>query len=76
MKARDNFEYVKRVNDLPDDAIVPDAAAAILLGISYTTLRRVNPVPRIQISERLGGRRLGDIRALGRGMPAKPLKRR
>jgi hypothetical protein len=68
MKARDLQEIVRRVDDLPDDAILPDPASAIVLGISLTTLKRLNPVPRIRISERVSGRRLGDIRALSRGM--------
>jgi hypothetical protein len=67
MKARNIPEIVRRVDDLPDDAILPDPASAIVLGISLTTLRRLNPVPRIRISERVSGRRLGDIRALSRG---------
>lgn len=42
---------------LPDDAIVPDGYAAQLLAISIWTLRRTNPVPPKQISERRRGRR-------------------
>src|SRR5215813_8068088 len=43
---------------LPDAAILPDCAAALLLGISVWTLRRNNPVPPVQITDRMRGRRL------------------
>ncbi|HUI12550.1 MAG TPA: hypothetical protein VL048_03660 [Xanthobacteraceae bacterium] len=54
---------------LPDDAIVPDTLAAKILSISVWTLRRENPVPARQISERKRGRRVGDLRAKVRGVP-------
>jgi len=52
---------------LPDDALVDDAVAATILSISIWTLRRTNPVPARQISERRRGRRVGDLRAKVRG---------
>jgi hypothetical protein len=55
---------------LPDDAIVLDAVAAEILGISIWTLRRHAPVPPRQISERCRGRRVGDLRAKVRGTEA------
>jgi hypothetical protein len=55
---------------LPDDAIVADALAAKILSISIWTLRRENPVPARQISERKRGRRVGDLRAKVRGKAA------
>jgi len=55
---------------LPNDAIVDDPVAAALLGISEDTLKRRNPVPRRQVSDRRGGRRVGDLRALSRGEAA------
>jgi hypothetical protein len=58
------FEQFDR---LPDDAIIPDPVAAAILSMSVWTLGRNDPVPRRQISERLRGRRAGDIRALVRG---------
>jgi hypothetical protein len=58
------FEQFDR---LPDDAIVPDQVAAVLLNMSPWTLNRSNPAPKRQISERIGGRRVGDLRALARG---------
>jgi hypothetical protein len=57
-------------DNLPNDAIVPDKVAAELLGVSIWTLRRNNPVPAIQVSERRRGRRAGDIRAKVRGVEA------
>jgi hypothetical protein len=60
------FEQFDR---LPDDAIVPDPVSAAILGMSSWTLNRTNPVPKRQISERIGGRRAGDLRALARGEP-------
>jgi hypothetical protein len=52
---------------LPDDAIVDDPVAAALLNMSIDTFRRTRPVPRKQFSERRGGSRVGDLRALVRG---------
>jgi hypothetical protein len=52
---------------LPDDAIAVDPLAAAVLGMSVWTLQRNNPVPAREISERIRGRRVGDIRALVRG---------
>ncbi len=60
-------EKLAEFDTLPDDAIAIDALAAKILGISIWTLRRTNPVPARQISERRRGRRVGDIRALARG---------
>jgi hypothetical protein len=57
---------VAAADNLPDAAIIPDQAAAKLLGISVWTLRRNNPVPPIDTSPRRRGRRLGHIRALGK----------
>jgi hypothetical protein len=66
MKARDIQAILKRVPELPDEAIIPDPAAAILVGMSESSLRRTNPVPKIKTGPRTGGRNLGDIRALTR----------
>jgi len=55
---------------LPNDAVIGDQIAAAVLGISVDTLRRSNPVPRRQISDRRVGRRVGDLRALSRGAAA------
>jgi hypothetical protein len=61
------LEKLKDFDKLPTDALVGDAIAAEILNISVWTLRRENPVPRRQISERKFGRRVGDLRALARG---------
>jgi hypothetical protein len=58
---------VSNFDQMPDDAILNDHAAAIILGVSVWTLRRTAPVPKRQISERRYGRRVGDIRAKVRG---------
>jgi hypothetical protein len=55
---------------LPADAIIDDPVDAALLGISVDTLRRRNPVPQRQVSDRRSGRRVGDLRALVRGEAA------
>jgi hypothetical protein len=60
-------EKLSEYDALPDDALVSDAVAAVLLSISVWTLRRENPVPARQISERKRGRRVGDLRAKVRG---------
>jgi hypothetical protein len=67
MSANANYlAMIARADRLPDAAILPDPAAALLMGISIWTLRRNNPVPAVQITARCRGRRLGDIRAMGR----------
>ena len=58
------FEQFDRV---PDDTLVVDQVSAKLLGMSVWTLNRTNPVAKRRISERISGRRAGDIRALLRG---------
>jgi hypothetical protein len=60
-------EKLAEYDALPDDALVSDAVAAVILAVSIWTLRRENPVPRRQISERRFGRRVGDLRAKVRG---------
>jgi hypothetical protein len=58
-------------DSLPNDAIVPDRVAAAILSISIWTLRRENPVPSRQISERRSGGRVGDLRDKVRGIKSK-----
>jgi hypothetical protein len=60
-------EKVAAFDTLSQDAIVSDAVAAEILSISIWTLRRENPVPARQISERRRGRRVGDLHAKVRG---------
>jgi hypothetical protein len=59
-----NFDH------LPNDALVFDAVAALVLGVSLKTLQRKISLPARRISERRLGRRVGDIRALARGEAA------
>jgi hypothetical protein len=61
-KARDFFAIARNFDQLPDGAVIPDCAAAIVLGMSIWTLRRANPTPQIALSPRSRGRRVGDIR--------------
>jgi hypothetical protein len=64
-------ELLTNYDKLPDDAIVPDRVASVILAVSIWTLRRTNPVPQRQISERCFGRRVGDLRAKVRGIEPK-----
>jgi hypothetical protein len=61
------FDTLRNFDNLPDDAVVSDKIAAVLLGISERNLRGKNPVPYRKITEGRHGRRVGDIRALVRG---------
>jgi hypothetical protein len=65
-----HFEIIKQFDQLPDDAIVPDPVARLVLNESERSWRRNRPVRRIAIGERRGGARVGDIRALVRGEQA------
>lgn len=58
---------LKELDDRPDDAIIADPVAAVMLDISLRTLRRRNPVPCVRLSPGRVGRRLGDVRAKVRG---------
>jgi hypothetical protein len=63
---------LKELDERPDDAIIADPVAAELLDISLRTLRRRNPVPRVQLSPNRVGRRLGDVRVRIRGGLVQP----
>jgi hypothetical protein len=65
------LERVAMFDRLPDDAVVPDPVAAMILSIDVMTLRRCNPIPQIRISERRVGRRVGDLRDFIRGVTPK-----
>ena len=67
MSPKDLHAKLQEFGTLPDDAIVHDAVAAKILNIGLRTLRRTQPVPRIQLSPNRIGRRVGDLRALVRG---------
>jgi hypothetical protein len=66
MRARDLKGIIRRVPDMPDESILPDPVAAVLLGVSVKSLNRNNPVPPIELGPRMRGRNLGHIRALAR----------
>jgi hypothetical protein len=58
------YAKLARFDGLPDDAVVDDRVAGMVLNMSATTLRRQNPVPQRQLSARRIGRRVGDLRKL------------
>jgi hypothetical protein len=66
----EQIEELKRFELLPDDCIVDDYLAALLFNTSVWTFRRRNPVPKIQLSARSFGRRVGDLRRKLRGEAA------
>jgi hypothetical protein len=66
----DVAKIIREFDSYPDAKIIPDLAAAALLGIDIATLNRTNVVPRINISDRRKGRRVGDLRALGKPQQA------
>lgn len=70
-----DHKTLERFDFLPDDALVSDAVATVILGISLATLKKKNPVPARQISERRHGRRVGDLRAKVRGTDPAPKKK-
>jgi hypothetical protein len=69
MTNADARKAASQFDQLPDDAIVTTATAAIILGGTLTeqTLRRNPPIARRQVSQRRYGFRAGDIRKLIRG---------
>jgi hypothetical protein len=61
------FQLVKNFDDLPDSALLPTKATALILGVSERTVRRealTTKLARVQISAGRYGFRVGDIRAL------------
>jgi hypothetical protein len=62
-------EFLANFDALPNDALARDLEAAAILGTSVWTLQRTNPVPARKISERVRGRRVGDLRRFMRGEP-------
>jgi hypothetical protein len=63
----EQLEQLKQFEFLPDDCVIDDQLAALLFNVSVWTLRRTNPIPKIQLSVRRIGRRVGDIRLKLRG---------
>jgi hypothetical protein len=61
------FQLIKNFDDLPDSALLPTKATALILGVSERTVRREvlsTQLTRVQISAGRYGFRVGDIRAL------------
>jgi hypothetical protein len=69
MTNADTLRAASQFDQLPDDAIVTTATAAVILGGTLTeqTLRRNPPIKRRQVSQRRYGFRVGDLRKLIRG---------
>ncbi|WP_407194385.1 hypothetical protein [Bradyrhizobium sp. STM 3566] len=63
----EQIEKINRTAALPDDCVIDDPLAALMLNMSVWTLRRNNPVPAVQLTTRKRGRRLGNIRQRIRG---------
>ena len=68
--ARDPYDIVRRFDELPNDAVIPPKPTAIILSTTDRQLRRNPPIPKRQIGRRAVGFRVGDIRALVRGIPS------
>ena len=69
MKGRNIDLIVEQFDKLSDDAVVQRRVTARILNTSPWTIKRNRLLPEIQISERLRGNRVGDIRAVARGKP-------
>jgi hypothetical protein len=69
-KPADIAKIIREFDSYSDAKIIPDLAAAQILGIDIATLNRNNPVPRINLSEGRKDRRVGDLRALGKPQQA------
>jgi len=69
---RDKTERILAQFDrLPDDCVIPIPAAAAVLNVSERTVRcRMPGLPKVQLSIKREGCRVGDIRALVRGAAA------
>jgi hypothetical protein len=66
LSARD-LEIIKNFDQLSDDVVVSPAVASVILGPSPRTLRRSPPIPKVQVTEKLVGFRVGNIRQKSRG---------
>jgi hypothetical protein len=61
------FELIRNFDLLPDDAVVPDKVARIVLNESERSFRRNSTLRKVQLGPQRNGRRVGDIRVLVRG---------
>lgn len=60
------WELVKNLDALPDDAVVPWSVFEAMGGPCEKTFRRSSPIPRIHLTEKITGGRVGDWRKLVR----------
>jgi hypothetical protein len=65
-KKSDPLDRIKRLSDLPDDALLSSKETALVLGTSERTVRYHPQLPRVQISEARYGHRVRDVRKLCR----------
>jgi hypothetical protein len=65
------FQLIQNFDSLPDDAVVSDAVARIVLNVPASSFRKNfkdNPkLPKIELSAQRWGRRVGNLRSLIRG---------
>jgi hypothetical protein len=61
------LELIKNFDSLPDDAVVPDKVARIILNESERSFRRNSKLRKVSLGPQRNGRRVGDIRKLVRG---------
>ena len=63
---RNYSKIIETFDELPDDAVLPAAAVALIHpGVTLRTIRRAYPT--VRLTERLLGVRVGDLRAMSRG---------
>jgi hypothetical protein len=72
MKKLSAVELIQNFDKLPDDAIVPDVVARLVLNVTERTWRRKpnyidSKIPKVELSPQRWGRRAGNIRAFARG---------
>jgi hypothetical protein len=70
MAPEDRIKLCKYFEQLPDEALASTEMTAAVLNMSPRSVRRSPPTPRKQITERIGGHLVGDIRKLVRGVTA------
>jgi hypothetical protein len=65
----DILSAIKCFDHLPDDGVVSDRVVAAIFGISHRVARKPDalPIPKVRLTARKSGRRVGDIRKLARG---------
>jgi hypothetical protein len=64
--AKNIADILSRFDQLPDDAVVPSSVTAALHNVHPKTVRR--NYPSVQLSPGRYGQRVGDLRAMARGI--------